>query len=133
MHVWIQTNPFSRSDEQHYGSIEVKLSEPTNETHHFLTAATVALDRSHREGYLYKKAGVTFCELFDVNVEQGCLFRLPVTTDGRLMDALDAVNDRFGKGTLRNSTENSTDDWIMRSEHRSPHYTTEWGDLMGLR
>ena len=133
MHVWIQTNPFSRTDKQHYGSIEARLSEPTNETHHFLTAATVALDRIYQEGHLYKKAGVTFCELSDVGVEQGSLFSLPVSTDTRLMDALDAVNDRFGKGALRSGTETSTDDWIMLSEHRSPDYTTKWADLMGVR
>ncbi len=59
----------------------------------------------------------------------------------RLMLALDAVNDRFGKGTLRlGSTrvrsirvaEPQPAGWEMKQERRSPRYTTRWGEVLSI-
>lgn len=47
----------------------------------------------------------------------------------RLMETLDAVNARLGRGTLRFGTEGFQQGWTMRQAHRSPAYTTRWEEL----
>ena len=49
-----------------------------------------------------------------------------------LMVALDAINDRFGRGTIHvgsAGTGEARPDWSMRQERLSPQYTTKWSDL----
>ena len=130
LHVWVQTNHFCKNDRQHVGSMTIKFAEPTDCTQAFQAAASTAFDRIHKKGYLYKKAGVIFMELTDTDQQQACLFAQPDSRSIQLMQTLDAVNDKFGKGVVRSGTEGFADDWVMRSEHRSPHYTTSWNDLM---
>lgn len=46
-----------------------------------------------------------------------------------LMHAVDVVNDRYGKGTLRIASTGTAGDrreWTMRQQRRTPHYTTDW-------
>jgi len=47
-------------------------------------------------------------------------------TDMRLMDALDGLNKRFGRGTVKVSTQGAYKGWQMRQERKSPSYTTDW-------
>ena len=47
-----------------------------------------------------------------------------------LMKAVDSVNDRFGRGTVRSAAEGAFDAfWHMRRQKMSPHYTTRWDDM----
>jgi DNA polymerase V len=50
----------------------------------------------------------------------------------RLMVALDAINDRYGKGTLKIGSagwSKAKKAWGMRQERRTPGYTTNWDDI----
>ena len=50
------------------------------------------------------------------------------------MRAMDAVNDRFGRGTLTVGTASLCQEtgrrWTMRQERRTPRYTTCWDELL---
>ena len=57
--------------------------------------------------------------------------------NGRLMAALDALNNRYGKGTLklgsalvegRDAGQRSR--WVMKQERRTPRYTTRFDELL---
>jgi DNA polymerase V len=59
----------------------------------------------------------------------------------RLMQALDAVNNRWGKGTLRlgstrvssyRAAEPQPGRWEMKQERRSPRYTTRWAEVLSV-
>jgi len=50
-----------------------------------------------------------------------------------LMTALDQVNDRFGKKTMVLASEGVERSWKLRSDHRSPRYTTRLSDLPVVR
>jgi DNA polymerase V len=90
--------------------------------------------------YPYRKAGVMLLDLTRAKPEQGHLFLPETPAADALMDALDAVNRRFGKRTVtlaaegtggaggRHDTETGQD-WAMRRQHKSPAYTTRWTDL----
>ena len=46
------------------------------------------------------------------------------------MGALDAVNARYGRGTLRAGGTAPAAPWGMRQGNLSPRYTTRLGELM---
>ena len=50
----------------------------------------------------------------------------------RLMTALDTINQRFGKGTMKMASAGLDGDrrvWSMKQERRTPGYTTNWDDI----
>nr|WP_306109780.1 DUF4113 domain-containing protein [Pseudomonas sp. ALS1131] len=53
----------------------------------------------------------------------------PLKTE-RLMDALDTINNRWGRGTLQPERIAKPFECAMRRELLSPAYTTCWSELM---
>ena len=51
----------------------------------------------------------------------------------RLMAAMDAVNRQFGRDALKLASTGTERRWAMRSENRSPRYTTRWEELPEVR
>jgi|CXWL01.1.fsa_nt_gi hypothetical protein len=47
----------------------------------------------------------------------------------RLMADLDAVNNRWGAGTLEYAASGLTKVWQTQCHRRSPAYTTNWAEL----
>ena len=51
----------------------------------------------------------------------------------RLMAAMDAINGRWGRGTMRVAAEGIDKAWRMKRGKLSPRYTTEWTELPPVR
>ena len=49
--------------------------------------------------------------------------------ESKLMSVLDRVNQRFGRGVIRISSQDAGEDWSMRQERKSPAYTTSWQEI----
>ena len=49
--------------------------------------------------------------------------------NNRLMKAIDGLNSRFGRGTIKVSTGGIRGEWGMRQERKSPNYTTNWAEI----
>ena len=144
--VFIRTSPFRLRDRQYARSVTVPLRLPSSDTLRIVGAALAGLRQIFRPGFLYAKAGVMLLDLQQASIMQQelDLGGHDIETDRRhqrLMLALDAVNDRFGKGTLRlgltrvNScrvAEPQPGGWEMRQERRSPRYTTRWGEVLAI-
>lgn len=62
---------------------------------------------------------------------QGVLFdeARPRDRDLKVMEALDALNNRFGRDTVTLASAGLTPRWAMRSENKTPAYTTRWDEL----
>ena len=135
IYVFIQTNRFRDSDPQYNGGMVVPLADVSDDTRTLTAAALHGLRRIFREGYAYKKCGVMLMELQDKRIRQETLFDDPQARarSARVMLALDAVNGVWGRGTLRTAASGITQRWAMRSENRSPRYTTHWRDLPVVR
>jgi DNA polymerase V len=131
--IGIRTNAFNPNDKQHSNSITIKLPQASDHTGHFLQAADQGLTRIFKKGFAYKKAGIVLNDISDAGVVQPDLFmQLPERNDA-LMTTLDSINSRFGKGTLRSGQEGFSKDWVMKSEIKSPAYTTRWNELISVR
>lgn len=50
-------------------------------------------------------------------------------TNDRLMQALDTLNQRYGWGTVKVSTQGEYKEWQMLKECKSPSYTTCWDKM----
>ena len=55
---------------------------------------------------------------------------------GKLMSALDALNQRYGRGTVLMASAGVAGDirlWSMKQERRTPGYTTCWEEMPMVR
>ena len=96
----------------------------------------------YQPGYRYAKAGVMLLALNDASVEQGELALeddaslLREAEGPRLMQALDAVNQRYGRGSILLASAGLAGDlrvWRMKQERKTPGYTTCWADMPVVR
>lgn len=131
--VFIHTSPFRRSERQYSRAVTVPLRLPTSDTTHLVRAAVHGLRAIYRDGYNIAKAGVHLLELQPAGVEQAEL-AFDEATNGRdrLMQAMDGVNSRFGRGTLQLAsagTPSQRHEWTMRQGLRTPAYTTRVEDI----
>lgn len=126
--VFIRTSPF-RNDKQYSRSMLVPLRRPTSDTAHLVDAALKGLGAIYKSGYKYAKAGVMLMELQSQALHQHELDLEPEEPldRSRLMDALDGLNRRFGRGTVvmgSSGAGSKPRQWTMKQERRTPRYTT---------
>ena len=61
--------------------------------------------------------------------EQGHLFEEPDPKKRRLMEVMDAVNEKAGRGALRLAASGLKREWRMKRQMLSPRYTTRWAEV----
>ena len=139
--VFIRTSPF-RKDPQYSRSIVVPLRRPTADTGAIVQATVLGLRAIYCQGFKYAKAGVMLLDLQPDSVVQGELDLgdddsiEDIADKARLMSALDAINKRYGRGTMKMASAGLDGDrrvWSMRQERRTPAYTTNWADIPIVR
>jgi DNA polymerase V len=117
---------------------------PSADTATLLQAALKGLRQIFKPGFDYAKAGVMLMDLSDAAVVQQCLDfsavqahePAPVRDRVRLMQALDEVNQRWGRGAMQLATSKvgGTDQpWRMKQARRTPAYTTAWSEMPVVR
>jgi DNA polymerase V len=131
--VFIRTSPF-RSDPQYSRSMVVPLRRPTADTAALISAALMGLQAIYRPGYQLAKAGVMLLSLQPDSIKQ---MELDLQEDaardrGKLMLSLDALNQRFGRGSVLMASAGLKGDkrvWSMKQQRRTPRYTTCIADI----
>ncbi len=127
--VFLQTNRFRKDLPQYMPSLAVPLPYPTNDSLEVNRWASALCERMFKPEYQYKKAGIMLSEITPVSQWQGDLLEEEVPANNKLMHALDSLNQRFGRGTVKVSTQGAYRDWQMRQERKSPNYTTDWSEV----
>lgn len=118
---------------QYQRAVTLALPEATADSRVLTRWTLQILKRIYRPGYGYHKAGITLMEIVPRASQQLGLFVPTDETEGRddrLMHTLDAINARYGRGSLRLAVEGMEKPWLMRRERLSPRYTTEWAGLV---
>lgn len=131
--VFAHTSPF-RPGPSFSKSVVVPLRRPTADSRLLVQSAVAGVRQIYQPGYRLSKAGVMLMDLTSDATEQGELNFEPVDSRDRakLMTAMDAINDRYGRGTVHvgsASRQRAPSDWSMRQERLTPQYTTKWSDL----
>ena len=136
--VFIRTNPFKPQEPQYQPSVTVPLPVATADTRTLMATALRVLERIYRPGFVYHKAGVMISHLRPSFASQETLFAVPghpAHQSECVMGVLDAINRKWGRGTLRVSVEGAGDGsgWRMRRGNLSPTYTTRWSEVPVVR
>lgn len=130
--LFILTNRHRTDQPQYSRSIRIKLPFATNSSIEITKYAIIALKRIFRSGYGYKKAGVIVSDFVPEELEQLSLFTDKDPRHSALMQALDNMNKKYGKNTVRLSVQEKRM-WKMRQEKLSPRYTTDLADIITIR
>jgi len=96
--VFIQTNSFHPELPQHYGSKTITLDEATDDTLAITAAAVKGAAELFRQGYAYRRAGVTITDIVNRDAVQQSLFQDPDKREKRkrLMQIVDSINTNKG-------------------------------------
>lgn len=132
LQVFLMTNVFRESDPQYSNGTVIPLPLPTNDTLKLVAAALYGLQRIYKAGYAYKKCGVMLMDLSPQHQQQRSLFAHvndAACHSDALMSVLDSINARYGRDTLRVASAGTRTAWVAHAEHKTPCYTTRWGEL----
>jgi DNA polymerase V len=128
MHVFMHTSPFKPNF--HSVSNVVQLPYPTDDTRLITTLARETARRLYSPGHAFLKAGIGLIEIVDRQHHQFDLLcsGQPAKSD-QLMNVIDKVNQREGKGAVFLAAQGINKPWYMRQQYTSPQYTTKWRDI----
>ena len=130
--VFIYSNRFKPEAGVHYGFDTIALGYFANDTPTILRASHALVERLYQEGIGYKKAGVMLGGIEkDTGVTMDLFQAVETERSDRLSAAMDAINDRWGKGTLQSASIKSPGKaWQMKRDRLSRAYTTRFSDLL---
>ncbi|HEX8338380.1 MAG TPA: DUF4113 domain-containing protein, partial [Pyrinomonadaceae bacterium] len=129
--VFILTDRYAAGP-QYGNSFTYELASPTDTTGELVWWAQRGLTQVYRRGHLYKKAGVMLNGLLPAG-------SLTMRTHGdeqferarRAMQAVDALNRRHGRGTVRHGLPRAPGGrWPTKFLMRSPRYTTRLSEVI---
>lgn len=130
--TFVKTSPFALNEPYYGNSASVKLLTPTQDSRDIIEAATRSLDAIWKEGHRYQKAGVMLGDFFSQGIAQLNLFddNAPRRGSEKLMEVLDHLNAKEGKGALYFAGQGIQQQWAMKRDMLSPRYTTRFSDLL---
>ncbi|EOT5384246.1 Y-family DNA polymerase [Klebsiella oxytoca] len=133
--AFVKTSPFALNEPYYGNSASVKLLIPTQDSRDIITAATKCLDAIWKDGHRYQKAGVMLGDFYSQGVAQLNLFddNAPRQNSEKLMEVLDHLNAKDGRGTLYFAGQGMQTAWQMKREMLSPRYTTRYSDLLKVK
>jgi DNA polymerase V len=128
--VSLRTGMFNPDEARYASGLLVEMPYPTDDVRLLTKAAQQALALIYRPGYQYSKAEVLLLNLCQRGEYTDDLFAVsqPPVSD-KVMAVLDAINRRWGRGTLRVGSVPFNPDWAMRRELMSQSYTTRLDQL----
>jgi len=121
--------------------------EGTNDVRVIWNISQKLLKEIYLSNFLYSKVGVILSDFCDLENIQKSLFYdrnqgYYKKSDGiKLMKIMDSVNKKFGDSKLRLSSDENGSfylkkknaKWSVKSEYRSPCYTTNWCDIPKIK
>jgi DNA polymerase V len=112
---------------------EVQFATPTADTGAVTAALVEILQELFRSGHRYHRANVLLYDLVGTEALQiDLLGQVDVGASERSharLKALDQLNRRYGKRTVRYAAEDLSEAWEPKHQLRSPRYTTNWQEL----
>lgn len=132
--VSIRTGMFNPEEAKYANGAMVELPYPTNDVRLMTKAATEAVNRLFRAGFKYSKAEVLLMDLRQPGEFTDYLFThsQPLEAE-KVMNVLDDINAKWGRGTLRAASVPAAPEWAMRQDLMSQSFTTQIGQLWTVR
>ena len=110
----------------------IHLETPTNDSLEIVSVSIAALRSIYRSDCIYKKAGVIVSGIVPQSQVQLSFFDDIGNIEKRqhLMQAVDTVNDRYGRMKVRFAVNGFERKWKLKQERLSPCYTTRISELI---
>lgn len=122
--VFISTDRFS-TEPQYSNTVTYELASATDTTEELLEWTLKALERIYRPGFKYKKAGVMLNHLVPADQLSIRMFGdMSFERSRSLAKAMDKINMRHGRDTIRFGLPRTAGRWKTKFMHRSARYTT---------
>ncbi|HJZ80432.1 MAG TPA: DUF4113 domain-containing protein [Pyrinomonadaceae bacterium] len=127
--VFIETDRF-KPVAQYSNSVMLNVAPKSDNTWELRELAFNGLARIYRPEYGYRRAGVTLgtLELADL-VAKRLWADEWYERQRRLMAAVDHLNGKYGRDTVRCGLFHTDGAWRTRFAKRSPRYTTRWPEI----
>ena len=134
MMVFVHTNSFRKDLPQYKRNIVMEFSATQN-TIALVKQAKEALRKIYKPGYDYKKAGVILMDFQQENALQEDMFTVNTLDDkdNRLVEALDLINEKFGRNTLRIADQGLSDKHALKQNRRSNSFSSNWNEMLEIK
>lgn len=124
-------NRFEPEGERYANSATHELLYPTDSTEELLAVALRAAEGIFRAGYRYKKAGVMLNGMQPSDHLTRRMFHQDSwERSRRVSQAMDAINKRYGRHTVRYGSVETEGGWRMKAAYKSQRYTTRLDELL---
>lgn len=135
--VFVSTNPFKTIEKQYRATNTITLLTPSDDIRVISSSARQCFKALFKEGFQYKKVGVSLEDLRENTNIQLSLWQdvagINNEQSKKLMKMYDSINQRYGRNTIKLASNQQTTNNNMRSFYRSPRYTTCWQELLAVR
>lgn len=130
LQVFFMTDRFRPEKPQYNPCLSVPLTVPTADSLELNRWVFQTLEQMYRPGFEYKKAGVMLADIRPDHIIQENLFSAgEAIPKAELMKTLDRINARYGRGTLKLSSDGAHRAWEMKAGNKSPSYMTDWDQI----
>ena len=127
--TYIRTDPFRVDLPQYNNETSVRLDVASSDLREIISAATQCLSLIYKPGFGFKKAGVVLSDISHGSVQTHLFDTVDREKQKRLLDAIDHIRNKNGKGALKVAAQESYMK-ALNCEHRSPDYSTSLDDLI---
>ena len=129
--VFISTDRFRPVPFEYSKSATYSSAYPTDANRELQEWTLRTLERIFREGIEYRKAGIILNGLVPAEKLTKRMFDdAKFEKLHKLTKAVDEINQKFGRDTVRFSSVKTDGNWKMKQTRKSPAYTTNWNELM---
>ena len=131
VHVYIRTSPFKPDDPLYSNGMTISLPSATDDSRQLVNAALWGFKQIYKPNYNYVKAGVILSDIVAIEGVQTDLFSQSQASpkSSALMTAMNSINRKMGKESIKLASEGFSRPWKMRQENKSPSYTTKWEEI----
>lgn len=131
--AFTHTNYFRDDIPQYRGIRTMSLFPPTQDTRELVKAACAIIAQVYKPGYAYVKAGILLNDLCDEGASKPALLDTPDAHGAALMCAIDEINGKYGKHTVRPAVMGYQHAWKVKAAYQTPAYTTNLQDVPKVR
>jgi DNA polymerase V len=128
MSVFIRTNPFQNNQPQYAKRCQIYFHQASDDLREITAKAIQGLNTIFKPEFAYHKAGVCF-EQIHYHQQMGLVQEPKRRNTDEFMQVFESIRNKYGRNSIHLAAEGIQQTWSMKSEQRSPAYTTCWQDL----
>ena len=129
--ILISTDRFRPIPEPYTNSATYSSTYPTDSNQEIQEWSIKTLERIFKPDFEYRKAGIILSGLVpSENLTKRMFDDKSFQKQHNLMKAIDEINQKFGKDSVRYGSVKTEGSWKMKQTRKSQSYTTNWNEIL---